>query len=237
VNLKIKYFNPAEINLLKEISLYKAMETLDSTRVEDFAPLGRIRFLLGDYKKAVELLERYHDRFPLDLSGSLWLGWGYYMLNAPQKGDRIWDWVKRSGGMAVKRKLALVFSTVKEKQGEAVRLLEETRDKGIVENQRFDAAYYRKHKDYYHTLGRVYLNREEFKKAADTLMLTFERSRRDRPGTYDRDYLLCLGYALARTGRFKESIDFAFKGAAALTPAAYQVFHAVNHGLYMLRYE
>jgi tetratricopeptide (TPR) repeat protein len=235
IPLYIKYFNPAEISLLKEIYLYKALESLDSRDLGNFASLGRINYLFGNYKKAIGYLKDYKKAFPLDLSASILLGRCYYAADYPEKADRLWDWVERSGGVLDRRELALTLS--EEKLQDTLGLVKKIGGKMIGENLRFDAAYYRKHKDYYLTLGRVYLNLDKFKDAAASFMLTYERSRKEQPKTYDQTYLLCLGYALAEAGRLKESIDYAFKGAASLNPAAYQAFHAVNYGLYMLKYE
>jgi tetratricopeptide (TPR) repeat protein len=237
IPLIIKYFNPAEISLLKEICLYKASESLDSKDMEDFASLGQISYLFGDFKKGIRYLEDYKKAYPLDLSASIWLGLCYYAADYPQKANRCWDWIKKSGGPAVKRKLALVFSIIEKKQGDAIDLILATRDKKNSKKIRFDVGYYRRYEDYYWILGRVYLNQRRFKEAGDTLMLIYERSRKEQPQTYDQNYLLCLGYALAKSGRFKESIDYALKGAASLDTAVYQAFHAVNYGLYMLKHE
>lgn len=237
ITLGIKYFNPVEITLLKEIYLYKALKSFDLKDTKNFSSLGLIRYLLGDFEGAIQYLEDYQRAFPLNLSAPVWLGQCYFANNELQKADRIWDWVRKSGGKRIKQKLALVLSSVKQRQQDAVMLFEKNGDKGIMAKQRFDAAYYRKYKDYYQTLGRIYLNRKKFKQAAENLMLTYERSRKEQPQSYDQTYLLCLGYALAKTGRFKESIDYALKGAASLDTAAYQAFYAVNYGLYMLKYE
>jgi tetratricopeptide (TPR) repeat protein len=182
-------------------------------------------------------LEDYQKAFPLDLSATILLGQCYYAADQREKALQVWNWIKQSGGRKVKRKLALVLSTIPEKQQDAVELIKRTKDKEIGTNRRFDVSYYLKYKDYYQTLGRIYLHRQKFKDAADYLMLTYERSRREQPRTYDQTYLLCLGYALAKTGRYRSAIDFSLKGAASLDPAAYQAFHAVNYGLSMLGYE
>ncbi|MFQ5646010.1 MAG: hypothetical protein ACE5GM_03690 [bacterium] len=223
INISVKYFNPAQTGLLKEIFLEKA-------RTDD--PAAYL-----DYKRAIPPLRKYLKKFPLDMLANIRLAGFYYAAGNRGRAGKLWNWLEQSGGRFSHRELALALSSVPGKGNEALRVVKASQDKGISPGQRFDSGYYQRHKGYYQTLGRVYLNSKDYKKAATTLMLTYERSRSGKPRTYGREYLLSLGFALTKVGRYKEAIDNALKGASSLDPAVYPLFHAVNFGLYMLRHE
>ncbi len=237
INLNVKYFNPAEIYLLREIALDQAQKPLDPKTTKDYAALGQISSLRGDYKSAISYLEDYRKAFPQDVMSAIWLGQCYRETGSQDKANSLWALIGKNGNTAARRELALALSVVPEKQIEALNLLKKAGEEGLTADPQAGPVYYQQHKDYYQMLGRIYLNLRKFKEAGDTLMLTYERSRAKQPQTYDQTYLLCLGFSLAKTRRFKDAIDYALDGAASLNPAVYQVFHAVNHGLYMLNYE
>jgi len=239
IPLLIKYFDPANIALLRDIAWKKAVRRLRGKNINNMINLARLeleRSGFVNYDKASRYLKQFLGVQPGNSKAHIYLGKTSYLKGDTVGAAEAWKYVRENGDKSSIRELAITLSELG--MGEdALLLMERSKDAGINDMPSDDIRYFLKYKGYYRSLGRIYLRMRDYGMAGKMLMLTYQRSMSGNPHFFERGYLLRLGFSLSRLGRYKEAIKFALKGVSSVNPACYSLFHTVNFGLYMLNHE
>jgi len=239
IPLLIKYFDPANIVLLRDIAWKKAVKRLRGKNINNMINLARLELARSsniDYGKAAKYLKQFLSVQPGNSKARIYLGKTYYLKGDKVKAAESWKYVRENGDKGSIRELALVLAELGMGK-EALLLMERSKEPGIKDTPPDDIRYFLKYKSYYRSLGRVYMGMGDYGMAGKTLMLAYQRSMSGNPHFFERAYLLRLGFSLSKSGRYKEAIKFALKGVSSVNPACYSMFHTVNFGLYMLNHE
>ncbi len=239
IPLLVKYFDPANTALLLEMSISRAKAGLKAKNINNALPLARLEILAGNAvnsDKALNYIKRFLEFNPGSSDARMYLGKVYFLRRNFDAASDSWQYVKENGTKDTLRHLAVMLAGFG-KTKEALKLMEQTKEAGMTKNPPGDIRYFIRYKGYYNSLGELYLKAEEYGKAGKTLMLAYQRSMAGNSRFFQRDYLIKLGLSLAKSGRYKDAIKFAFKGLSTVEPGSYPCFHAVNFGLYMLKYE